>query len=681
MDENPINEEINTPPEVAPEVHVEEKPSSEIAEPAPEENSEPIPEPEPIPETDPEEPAPVAEPEAPAPEKPVAEGTAEEPAVNSEPTPETPEEPIAEAEPIAEENPIEPKTIDPTRPDEPIVSEPAPETPIDEPVVPASEPMLSGPEAPKPKSKKPLIAVLAVLLVAILGVGAWLLFKPKTTNNEPEQQQAQNNQAPVTELEPINYTELSLRGNDISNFDLAFLRLENKADNVIYSPLSIKYALAMLADGANGESKAQIRSVLGDYNPKAYLNSKNLSLANALFVRDSFKEKVLPSYISALDSKYKASVVFDPFTNATNLNKWVSDKTLGIIDNFAEDDAVDKLDFMLVNALAIDMNWVNALQCSGVKEENAPPCKSYIYYPSHEEYHDVVGVVDENSKYNRMTFNGRESIFSAQIGASINRYDIIKELGEATIRETVENAYQEEKGEHNLTAETADEYLSRVNKVEEGGLDIFIEELAGNYNQTAISTDFLFLDTENEKVFAKDLQEYDGTTLQYVGIMPKSGNLGAYINNLDAEKVSTLIKNLKDPTNPEDFKDGVLTKIKANIPFFKFDYEMFNLKDNLASLGVTDVFEQTSADLTNIVAEKGEYIEAAMHKADIEFSNYGIRAAASTGFGGMGSAWRWDYKFEVPVEEIDLTFDNPFIFFIRDKNTGEIWFTGTVYEP
>ena len=41
----------------------------------------------------------------------------------------------------------------------------------------------------------------------------------------------------------------------------------------------------------------------------------------------------------------------------------------------------------------------------------------------------------------------------------------------------------------------------------------------------------------------------------------------------------------------------------------------------------------------------------------------------------------FDYKFDVPVEKIDLTFANPYMFIIRDKDTGEVWFTGTVYEP
>ena len=35
--------------------------------------------------------------------------------------------------------------------------------------------------------------------------------------------------------------------NKVKDFDLAFLKLENKETNLIYSPLSIKYCLAILS--------------------------------------------------------------------------------------------------------------------------------------------------------------------------------------------------------------------------------------------------------------------------------------------------------------------------------------------------------------------------------------------------------------------------------------------------
>ena len=50
--------------------------------------------------------------------------------------------------------------------------------------------------------------------------------------------------------------------------------------------------------------------------------------------------------------------------------------------------------------------------------------------------------------------------------------------------------------------------------------------------------------------------------------------------------------------------------------------------------------------------------------------------------GGMGAAdGGFKYYFEAPVKRINLTFDNPYMYLVRDKDTGEIWFAGTVYEP
>ena len=49
---------------------------------------------------------------------------------------------------------------------------------------------------------------------------------------------------------------------------------------------------------------------------------------------------------------------------------------------------------------------------------------------------------------------------------------------------------------------------------------------------------------------------------------------------------------------------------------------------------------------------------------------------------GRGSAdGGFDYFLEAPVKRIDLTFDKPYMYIIRDKATGEVWFTGTVYQP
>ena len=204
-------------------------------------------------------------------------------------------------------------------------------------------------------------------------------------------------------------------------------------------------------------------------------------------------------------------------------------------------------------------------------------------------------------------------------------------------------------------------------------LDEYIDELDSNYNHVSNTRSSV-----NTKVFAKDLKEYDGTTLQYVGIMPTNEDLSEYIKNMSADSINELLNNLKS-IELDSFSNGVITELTGYIPMFKMDYEL-DLIDNLKELGITSVFDE-SADLSNI--SDNAYITDAKHSANIEFSNDGIKAAAATMVGGAGAANGpfFDYYFEVPIETIDLTFDRPFMYLIRDKETGEVWFAGCVYEP
>ncbi len=305
----------------------------------------------------------IDEPSEPEPEEPKPEPTnepAEEPKPEPEPEPEpkpepepTPEEPKTKPEPEPEFNPAE-------NPD--IITEAEAETPTEQ------APVFPNETEAKAKPRKPLlIALITILTLAIGGASAWYFLLRDKGTEQPTS--VSNNQQENLDLEPIEASKLALKGNDLSDFDLAFLRLENKQDNIIYSPLSIKYALAMLADGANGRSKEQITALIGDYTPKAYLNSTNRSLANAMFIRTDFANQVKDTYRTALESKYNASVILDPFTSPDNANKWVEDKTLGIIkDTFDSNTVNSELDYMLVNALAIDMKWNNQLQCAKAQE-------------------------------------------------------------------------------------------------------------------------------------------------------------------------------------------------------------------------------------------------------------------------------------------------------------------------
>ena len=162
--------------------------------------------------------------------------------------------------------------------------------------------------------------------------------------------------------------------------------------------------------------------------------------------------------------------------------------------------------------------------------------------------------------------------------------------------------------------------------------------------------------------------------------MPTKETITEFVKNTSAGEYNKLIKSLKT-VELDNFKEGVVTKITGYIPTFTFDYQL-ELENDLKQLNVTDIFEPEKANLTGIISKKGYFISDAKHKATIEFSNEGIKAAAATEvYGGSAGDCGFDYIYEVPVEKIDLTFDKPYMFLIRDVNSGEVWFTGTVYEP
>ena len=86
------------------------------------------------------------------------------------------------------------------------------------------------------------------------------------------------------------------------------------------------------------------------------------------------------------------------------------------------------------------------------------------------------------------------------------------------------------------------------------------------------------------------------------------------------------------------------------------------------------MFDADNADLSGI-SKNHLFISDAIHKAKIEFGEKGMKAAAVTVFYARENA-----AMEQP-EPIEISFDKPFMYLVREKNTNDIWFVGTVYKP
>jgi serpin B len=108
------------------------------------------------------------------------------------------------------------------------------------------------------------------------------------------------------------------------------------------------------------------------------------------------------------------------------------------------------------------------------------------------------------------------------------------------------------------------------------------------------------------------------------------------------------------------------------MPKFNFDSD-FGLKEALSDLGMPVAFDPNNADFSGMDGSHNLFISDVIHKAYVSVDENGTEAAAATGVIVGTTA--------MPIDIVDLTIDHPFIFFIRDIQTGAILFIGRVMNP
>jgi serpin B len=95
----------------------------------------------------------------------------------------------------------------------------------------------------------------------------------------------------------------------------------------------------------------------------------------------------------------------------------------------------------------------------------------------------------------------------------------------------------------------------------------------------------------------------------------------------------------------------------------------------LTTLGIINAFDGARADFTGTSAERPLYIGAVVHQANIDVDEKGTEAAAATGIGDTGGPGAGACR------DITLRLDHPFVFILRDIETGAVLFMGRVVDP
>ena len=179
----------------------------------------------------------------------------------------------------------------------------------------------------------------------------------------------------MRDIEPTDLEEKSvgaLQEEAVCDFALRlFAKCNKEGENVLISPLSVLYALALTANGADGKTLEQMESVIGmpigeaNKSLGAYMSripngeKYKLSIANSIWFRDDIDVNL--SFLQLNADYYGADAFMAPFDASTlkDINKWTSDNTDGMIQELL-DKIPDEAVMYLVNAIAFDSEWERA---------------------------------------------------------------------------------------------------------------------------------------------------------------------------------------------------------------------------------------------------------------------------------------------------------------------------------
>lgn len=357
---------------------------------------------------------------------------------------------------------------------------------------------------------------------------------------------------------------------DAEEFATKFLKLEGTNNNIIYSPLSVKYALSILRDGSFGETKDEIETALSDDTLMTYENvPEKLSIANAVLVSDENDGYISEDFLSVLSGRYSGEVLYKNSSDLGLINDWAREKSFGRIKEL-EVELSDGAEMVVASLNMIQMNWIYEFSCGTEAKD-----------------------------------------FYAKDGAAI-KTPMVRHCG--TFSDSV-----------------------------------------GYYEDADLKVATLGLERQE-----------DGTSLEFVVVMPKQVSLEEYAKTASASDILRMTERVKYASSTEN-------GVSLAMPRFRIDYEL-SLVDDLKKMGIEKAFSAEEADFSQMMARRSLYVSNVIHKAEIEFSEQGLKSDS-----GAGS--RVAPAVTLTEEPVQIVIDQPFMFLIYDKKTKEVWFVGAVYVP
>jgi serpin B len=167
----------------------------------------------------------------------------------------------------------------------------------------------------------------------------------------------------------------------------------------------------------------------------------------------------------------------------------------------------------------------------------------------------------------------------------------------------------------------------------------------------------------NERIQIVEMP-YVNTRYSMVLVMPKEQDLLTYQQTLDNQTLSADLEKLSSG------------ELILSMPKFEFE-DGFSVADALRSLGMPSAFSPGQANFSRMSEPQSDplFISDVFHKAYVAVDEEGTEAAAATAVimeatGAM-----------IEDPPVPLVFDHPFMFLIRDEQTGIYLFMGNLLTP
>lgn len=213
--------------------------------------------------------------------------------------------------------------------------------------------------------KKRLIKLIALVMCAAMLTGCAASGGVKNLTDGV-------NAADVTLPEVTDYTMIGDLGAGLMQYAAA-----QEAENPVLSPLSAYLCLAMLMPGANENTKAEFEKILGaDWDYVSALaadiaaqlektgGSTKLDLANSIWTDDD-KAVIEEEWLKTVKAYFGPDIYSADLPSSGALkaiNKWVNDKTNGMIPKLHDENYDKDTIMVLLNALYMKADWAHKFE-------------------------------------------------------------------------------------------------------------------------------------------------------------------------------------------------------------------------------------------------------------------------------------------------------------------------------